>query len=641
MSRLRVTPRLRFDLYTRTNQVIADGLIFATAFALAYAIRFEGIPQWPFIKQFLFWLPYLVLLRLYVNWRTGIYRFIWRYVSLSDAMAIVRSLSMVTIVLLAVRIFYPSWLAFASRFRIPLTVLALEFLISSMGCLGARALRRLLYQRQREKPWSDGAIERILLIGAGRAGAMVVRELAARPEVKLIGFLDDDPKKIGSVINGVRVLGSLDTLPSAVSRHEVDEVIICIPRASRATLKRLWALADRLAVRMKIVPTLEEVLHGKVNIATFRDVQMADLLGRETVELPSEDPAVLDAYRGKRILITGAGGSIGSELATQLIECGPEQLVLLDKDENGLNDVYVRLGNHPGECAVHPVVADIRFPDRLRGVFSRFRPDVVFHAAAHKHVPLMEMNPSEAISNNVIGTRNLVELARAFSAARFVFISTDKAVKPTSIMGASKRVCEMIVQAEGGNGSTRFACVRFGNVMGSRGSVIPLFQQQIAHGGPVTVTHPDVERFLMTIPEAVRLVIQAGTLGTCGEIFILDMGDPVPILNLARDLVELSGLRPGHDIQIETTHLRPGEKLTEELIDGATETLAPTRFGKIRMVAGRSSDPRTFSTQLEELERAALCESSEDIYRILHELGIGFDPELGQRPAPQAADRGT
>jgi FlaA1/EpsC-like NDP-sugar epimerase len=281
------------------------------------------------------------------------------------------------------------------------------------------------------------------------------------------------------------------------------------------------------------------------------------------------------------------------------------------------------------------VVADIRFPDRLRGIFSRFHPEVVFHAAAHKHVPLMEMNPCEAILNNVVGTRNLVGLARAFDVARFVFISTDKAVKPVSIMGASKRVCEMIVQAEGGNGPTRFACVRFGNVMGSRGSVIPLFQQQIARGGPVTVTHPDVQRFLMTIPEAVRLVIQAGTLGTCGEIFILDMGDPVPILDLARDLVELSGLRPGHDIQIETTQLRPGEKLTEELIDETTETLTPTRFGKIRMVAGRPFDPGTFSTQLAELERAALGESSEDIYRILRELGIGFDSEHDYGPAPQ------
>ena len=631
----------RFDPYTRANQVIVDGLIFAISFTLAYAIRFEALPQWGYFKQFLLWLPYLVVLRLYVNWKMGIYRFIWRYVSLSDAIAIVRALSMVTAVLLAVRLLYPGWFPLAHRFRIPLSVIVLEFFITAMGCLGARALRRILYQRQREKVVGGGEVRKLLLVGAGRAGVMVAKELAARPQVKLAGFLDDDPKKIGSVINGVRVLGPLDTLPSVVSRHEVDEVVICIPRAPRATLKRLWALADHLDVRVKIVPTLEEILQGKVNIASFRDVQMADLLGRETVELPAEDPLILEAYRGKRILITGAGGSIGSELATQLIGFGPERLVLLDKDENGLNDVYVRLGNNSSGSVVYPVVADIRYPDRLRSVFSRFQPEVVFHAAAHKHVPLMEMNPCEAILNNVVGTRNLVSLARSFGAARFVFISTDKAVKPVSIMGASKRVCEMVVQTEGGNGKTRFACVRFGNVMGSRGSVIPLFQQQIARGGPVTVTHPEVQRFLMTIPEAVRLVIQAGTLGTSGEIFILDMGDPVPMLDLARDLIELSGLQPGRDIQIETTHLRPGEKLTEELIDGATETLAPTRFGKIRVVDGRSFDPGAFATQLADLERAARCESAEEIYRLLRELNIGFEPEAAPRPADQAAAGGA
>jgi FlaA1/EpsC-like NDP-sugar epimerase len=630
----------RFDLYTRTNQVIIDGIIFAFSFLLAYAIRFEGYPRWPFVRQFLLWLPYLVAVRLYVNWKLGIYRFIWRYVSLSDAIAIVRSLAVVTAFLLAIRLFYPGWLPFASRVRISLAVIALEFLISLLGSLGARALRRILYQRQAEKVVGGGEITKLLLVGAGRAGVMAGKELAGRPQVKVVGFLDDDPKKIGSVINGVRVLGPLDMLPSVVTRQEVDEVVICVPRAPRATLKRLWALAEHLDVHMKIVPTLDEVLQGKVNIAAFRDVQMADLLGRETVELPAQETVVLEAYRGKRILITGAGGSIGSELATQLIEFGPEQLILLDKDENGLNDVYVRLGNNASGPVVHPVVADIRFPDRLRGVFSRFQPEVVFHAAAHKHVPLMEMNPCEAILNNVVGTRNLVGLARSFAVNRFVFISTDKAVKPVSIMGASKRVCEMVVQAEGGNGKTCFACVRFGNVMGSRGSVIPLFQQQIARGGPVTVTHPDVQRFLMTIPEAVRLVIQAGTLGTSGEIFILDMGDPVPILDLARDLIELSGLRPGYDIQIETTQLRPGEKLTEELIDGTTETLAPTRFGKIRVVGSRSMDPASFSAHLADLERAARCESAEDVYRILRELNIGFEPEAAPPPVPQDAARG-
>jgi len=621
--------RPRFDLYTRTNQLIVDGLIFATSFAVAYLMRFEGVPQWLYVKQFLLWLPYLIALRLYVNWRLGIYRFIWRYVSLADAIAISKSLSIVTGLLLALRLFYPRWGIAGQRLKISLAIIVLEFLLSLLGCLGARALRRILYQRQEGKDAEGAKIRRLLLIGAGRAGVMTAKELSANPFVELVGFLDDDAKKIGSVINGVRVLGALDSLPSVVARNEVEEVVICIPRPPRDLLKRVWGMCEQLGVLTKIVPTLEEVLQGKVNIAAFRDIQMADLLGRETIESGGDANEVAPTYEGKRILITGAGGSIGSELARQLFELKPSQLVLLDKDENGLNEAYVRLTSNNGGTAVHPVVADIRFPERLRGVFSRFRPEVVFHAAAHKHVPLMEMNPCEAILNNVIGTRNLVELSSLFGVSHFVFISTDKAVKPVSIMGASKRVCEMIVQAQGQNGNTRFSCVRFGNVMGSRGSVIPLFQQQIARGGPVTVTHPDVQRFLMTIPEAVRLVIRAGTLGSAGEIFILDMGDPVPVMDLARDLIELSGLRPGQDIQIEMTQLRPGEKLTEELIDSATEKLSATRFEKIRVVSGERVDAGWVAEKLALMEQAAYREAAQEIHEILQGLGIGFAPNGG------------
>jgi len=618
--------KTRFELYTRTNQIISDAIIFTLSFALAYVIRFEGVPAWRYAKEFVLWLPYVVGFRLYINWKLGIYRFIWRYISLSDALAITRSLAIVTAFLLAVRLFYPSRAPFSDLLRISLAIIALDFMLALLGSLGARALRRILYQRQVEAELAGSEARNLLLVGAGRAGLAVAAEFAARPDVKLVGFLDDDPKKIGRMISGVRVLGPLEALPSMVRRHDVDEVVICIPRAPRDTLKRLWALADHSNVQMKIVPTLEEVLRGKINVAAFREVQMADLLGRETVELAADAVDVAPVYRGKRLLITGAGGSIGSELATQLSALGPAQLVLLDKDENGLNDVYVRLGANATNHTVHPVVADIRFRARLHAIFARFQPEVIFHAAAHKHVPLMEMNPCEAILNNVVGTRNLVEIAKASGVERFVFISTDKAVKPLSIMGASKRVCEMVIQTHGRNGPTQFACVRFGNVMGSRGSVIPLFQQQIARGGPVTVTHPEVQRFLMTIPEAVRLVIQAGTLGTAGEIFILDMGDPVPIIDLARDLIELSGLRPGHDIQIETTQLRPGEKLTEELVDEATERLAPTRFEKIRVVQGSGIDAGEFNRRLEELEEAARAESPSRIYEILSQLNFGFNP---------------
>ncbi len=614
--------KLKYDFYSTTNQWIIDALIAGVAFVVAYQLRFEWHVPPSGTYQIWLLLPAVMFGRVLVSSLLGIYRHIWRYISLNDALVVSRSHLAFSSILLILRLGMPDRWAIL---RVPLSVIVMDFLLSLLGSLGARTLRRVLYQRQSDNAL-EGAIKRMLLVGAGRAGIMVAKELVARPEVKLVGFLDDDPKKIGSVISGVRVLGPLDALPSVVKRHDVEEVIICIPRAPRAALKRLWALSDHLSVQVKIVPTLEEVLQGQVNIAAFRDVQMADLLGRESVELPAIDPGAAEAYRGKRILITGAGGSIGSELARQLIQFSPEQLVLLDKDENGLHDIYVRLGNSTGACGVHAVVADIRFPERLRAVFSCFRPEVIFHAAAHKHVPLMEMNPCEAILNNVVGTRNLVELSQTFGVARFIFISTDKAVKPVSIMGASKRVCEMIVQARGANGQTRFACVRFGNVVGSRGSVVPLFQRQIARGGPITVTHPDVQRFLMTIPEAVRLVIQAGGLASSGETFILDMGDPVPIMDLARDLIELSGLQPGRDIQIEMTQLRPGEKLIEELIDSTTEQLASTCYEKIRVVRGRVFNATVFASKLRALEQAARRESPQDVHRTLRELNIGFEP---------------
>jgi FlaA1/EpsC-like NDP-sugar epimerase len=483
---------------------------------------------------------------------------------------------------------------------------------------------------------NSGEATRILLIGAGQAGAHLAKEMAANGQVELVGFLDDDPKKVGAVINGVRVLGPTSLLPFAVKEHSVDQVVIAIACPPRATLKRLWALSEHLHVAMKIIPTLDEILHGKLNISAFRDVQMAELLGRETVEVPAFAAEEEAAYQGKRILITGAGGSIGSELARQLLPLGPKELILLDKDENGLNDVCGYLASNGEGPEVHPVVADIRFRERLKAIFCEFHPEVVFHAAAHKHVPLMELNPCEAVLNNVIGTRNLIEVSQSSDVSRFVFISTDKAVKPTSIMGATKRVCELVIQAHSNNGhQTRFACVRFGNVMGSRGSVIPFFQQQIARGGPVTLTHPDMKRYMMTIPEAVRLVIQAGVMGSDGEIFILDMGDPVPILDLANDLIELSGLRPGKDIQVEVTQPRPGEKLTEELFDSETETTSSTRFEKISVVRPKPLRLEAFNEKLAALESAASRNAPQEVQRILPEFNVYFEPDKVQEAAPK------
>jgi FlaA1/EpsC-like NDP-sugar epimerase len=620
--------KARFDLYTRTNQFIIDGLIFTSSFAVAYAVRFEGVPQWPYIKQFLLWVPYLVAARLYVNWKLGIYRFIWRYVSLHDAIAIARSLAALSGVLLALRFLYPSWAVFAARLHVPLSVIVLEYFLSLAGCLGGRALRRLLYQHHKELTTDSAKPARVLIIGAGQAGVRLAMEMETQRLAQTVGFLDDNPKKIGAVINRVRVLGPTSILPSAVREHDVDQVVIAITRPPRETLKRLWALSENLQIAIKIIPTFEEILHGKVSIAAFREVNMDDLLGRETVDLSANAAEVDAVYSGKSVLITGAGGSIGSELAHQIFRLMPKELILLDKDENGLNDVFCHLATNGEGPIIYPVVADIRSRDRLKAIFAQFHPEVVFHAAAHKHVPLMEMNPCEAVLNNVLGTRNLVEESQACGVSQFLFISTDKAVKPLSIMGATKRIGELIVQAHSKNARpTRFSCVRFGNVMGSRGSVIPLFQKQIARGGPVTLTHPDMKRYMMTIPEAVRLVIQAGALASSGEIFVLDMGDPIPIVDLANDLIELSGLRPGKDIQVEVTQLRPGEKMNEELFDPDTETTSPTRFDKILVIRPKELHVAAFQERLAALEVAANSNSPQEIQRILPEFHKCFEPE--------------
>jgi FlaA1/EpsC-like NDP-sugar epimerase len=610
-----------YEIYSTLNQRLIDALIAGAGFWLAYQIRFEWSIQDVDAYQMWLLLPAVMLGRLVLSSILGTYRLLWRYIGLKDALTVARGYIVFSTILLALRLGLPSaW----AVLRVPLSVIVLEFFLSLTGSLSARVLRRLLREDLSVKASKGAARIPVVLIGAGRAGVIVTNQICSRPEIKLIGFLDDDPKKIGAVISGLRVLGPVNSLPSVVKEHGVEEVIICIPRPPRAALKRLWALCEQLPVRVKIVPTLEEILNGKLNIAAFRDVQMADLLGREAVEAPASTAEVDAAYRGRRILITGAGGSIGSELAHQLLRWDPRELTLLDKDENGLNDVYCQLAGIPEGPELHPVVADIRYRERLRAIFSRLQPEVVFHAAAHKHVPLMEMNPCEAILNNVVGTRHLVEESLARGVSSFIFISTDKAVKPLSIMGASKRVCEMIVQAQRNNGRTRFSCVRFGNVMGSRGSVIPLFQKQIAGGGPVTLTHQEVNRFMMTIPEAVRLLIQAGAMGSSGEIFVLDMGDPVPILGLAQDLIELSGLRPGKDVQIEMTHLRPGEKITEELFDPETETATPTRFEKIWVARPKALWLEGFADKLAAVESAAASDAPQEVYRLLRELAAGW-----------------
>jgi len=626
----------KFDPYSRTNQLIVDGTIFVISFALAYMIRFEGALDWGHAKQFLLWFPYLVAIRLLVNWKLGIYRFIWRYVSLPDALAIARSLSLVTAGLLALRLIYPSEAMFGARLRLPLSVIALEYLLSLSGTLSARALRRTLYERGQKTartPLRD--LKRVILYGAGRAGILLLKELKNHGDVEVVGFVDDDPKKIGTVISGTRVLGDRRALGKLVRVSHVDEVVISIAKADRRTLSQILARCEEVDVPAKIIPSVQELFQGRVSISQVRQIRIEDLLGRDSVEVSEFDEEVRQAYAGKRILVTGAGGSIGSELVRQLLLLDPSSIALLDKDENSTYELQQELTFRFPDARIEPQIADVRHPERLQALFEEFEPQIVFHAAAHKHVPLMEKHPCEAVLNNVFGTQTLLEVCREHGVGRFVFISTDKAVNPTSVMGATKGVGEMLVQTYANHDSLPSACVRFGNVMGSRGSVIPLFQKQIAEGGPITVTHPDIVRFFMTIPEAVQLVICAGSLGRQGEIFVMDMGNPRKVLDLAKEMVSLCGLEPGRDIEIEITGLRPGEKLEEELV-GPSENLTTTRFEKLSMITSRLPDANAVTSSVVKLIQAARENNRDMVYEVLGTMGIGYRPRGGDTGEPEA-----
>lgn len=622
--------KLRFDPYSALNQKIIDGLIAGIGFYLAYEAVFEGhispvssLQEWTL-------LPAVMGGQVVANMWLRTYRMIWRYVSLRDAITLARNYALFPAAVLLLECAVPRLIPLL---RVPAGILVAAYLLFLFGALAARATRRLLHEGITSRVLNGRSPSRVLLIGAGKIGVQTANEIRSQVDLHLIGFLDDNPQKSGSIICGFPVLGPISSLADSIQRFGVCQVIVCIAHPSREILRPIWASCELLGVPVKIVPTLEEILHGKVSVANFRDVEMKDLLGRNSVEGSASQAELGCAYRGKSILVTGAGGSIGSELAVQLLKFEPSHLLLLDKDENGLNDVYLQLQSRSAGNS-SPVVADLRFPERLRGIFERFHPQVVFHAAAHKHLHLMELNPCEAVANNVTGTRNLVEQSVKFGVERFVQISTDKAVNPTSVMGATKRICEMIVQAQSDRHLTNSCCVRFGNVLGSRGSVVPIFQRQIRNGGPVTVTHAQAERFLMTIPEAVCLLIHAGTLADSREVFVLDMGEPVLIRNLAHDLIELSGLSPTGDIRIEITGMKLGEKLSEDLVDDRSETLRPTRLEKIRTICTLPFDTHEFTTRLRALEASAWQGNAEEVYRCLASMKIGFASPAVQRISP-------
>jgi len=591
--------------FLRQVQFALDFVILAAAFVLANALRFDFSWRSPDAAASWTQLPLVVLIQFFALVFAGVYRFIWRYVGIREGRAFLRAALQSAAVLAAIRYFAPDRLAI---FRVPLSVIIAATAFAFGGVLAVRVFRRVVYERHRheEDRRAQSPCEKhaVLLVGAGQAGVLAAREIFGRGDMDLEvkGFVDDDVRKLGAEIHGIRVLGTTRDIPRLVQAHGVDQVVITIARIRRSEILRLLDLCRSIPVKVRIIPGLYEVLQGKVKVTRIRDVQIEDLLGRDRVQL--DEGQIGEFLRGRAVMVTGAGGSIGSELVRQIARYRPSCLLLVERAEFALFSVEREAARLFPEVRVVPLIADVGDEPRLRGIFSEYRPQVVLHAAAHKHVPMMESNPAEAIKNNVGGTRVLGELAGEFGVEAFVLISTDKAVRPTSVMGASKRMAELVVQDLAKRFPTRFLAVRFGNVMGSVGSVVPIFREQIRRGGPVTVTHPEMKRYFMTIPEATQLVLQAGAMGRGGEIFVLDMGKPVRILDIAEQMIALTGLTPYEDMEIVFTGLRPGEKLFEEL-EMTDEKMEKTRHPRIFIGRLASWPHETVVRAVGELERFA------------------------------------
>ena len=605
---------------------LTDGALVALSFLCAYLIRFSNRLGPAEAAQFLLCWPILVLARVLVNRAMRVYCSVWRFVCLGDAIAIARALLVVTGVMVGLRLFYPPTAAFAHTIRVPLGVIVLEYFFSLSACLGMRTCSRMIREWEHRTCLIPGQRRRrVVLYGAGQAGVVLARELVAEGLMEIVGFVDDDPHKAGTVVAGIPVLGTGAALEAIVGQQLLDGVVISIAAVNTKDLARILQQCKKIPVNTEIVPSLEEIVTQRVKITRVREVRIEDLLGRNSVTVDEFSPNVRQVYQGKRVLVTGAGGSIGSELTRQLLLLDPAQISILDKDENSIFELEQEMKIRGSKIPIEPLMADIRDPQRLAAVFAETKPEVVLHAAAHKHVPLMERHPCEAVLNNVLGTRNVLEACRAYGVRRLAFISSDKAVNPTNVMGATKRVGERLVAAYARDGALQGACVRFGNVMGSRGSVIPLFRRQIDQGGPVTVTHPDIVRYFMTIPEAVQLVLSAGSLANGGEVFVLDMGSPRKILDLARQMIELSGLEPGKDIEISITGLRPGEKMNEELA-AQDEPLRATCFEKISVIEHAPFDEEAFRERVASLIAAARANERRAVYETLAAMGLGFHP---------------
>jgi FlaA1/EpsC-like NDP-sugar epimerase len=571
-----------FWFLRRPVQFIADVVILCAAFFSAYLLRLEFKLDEYYLDNALNQLPFVVLVQFASLFLVGAYSILWRYVSLEDIKAFLKAAFISGVILILVRLLLSPERFI--RWQVPLSVILYDTGLAFGGLLGLRVLRRFLHEFSENKNFSlaKRTIKRksTLFVGAGRIGATALKDILGRAdsEFDIKGLVDDDKYKKGGSVSGIKVLGTTNDLARLVDELNIEQIVIAIDQAQGQDIRRILDICREISVKARIVPSLNEIVHGRVKVSRIRDVEIEDLLGREPIEL--DDKNLHEFLSKKVVMVTGAGGSIGSELVRQIAEYQPKQLLLIERAEFFMFQIERELAKDYQDLEFVPLIADVSDAARMREIFEKFKPEVVFHAAAHKHVPLMEQNPCEAIKNNVFATRLIGELAGEFSTKDFVLISTDKAVNPTSVMGASKRIAEIVLQDLNRSFATHYMAVRFGNVLGSAGSVVPIFREQIRKGEPITVTHKDMTRYFMTIPEASQLVLQAGALGSGGEIFILDMGEPVKILSLAEDMIRLSGLKPYEDIDIEFSGVRAGEKLFEELeITG--ENLLKTKHPKI------------------------------------------------------------
>ncbi len=615
---LMITPLKPRTRYRNRYVLLADILLIIISVVGSYALRLDFTPDFlRFYLQGALWLAGLsLLIKPPVYYLFGLYRRLWIYASVSELKLIVTAVTTASVLVSAAAMSL-FWLRVIGP-GFPRSVLAIDWLLSLLLVGGTRFTLRILAESS--APRADGGqARRVLVVGAGDAGALVVKELQKNSQLNLepVGFLDDDAAKQKHQIYNVPVLGALTDLARVLDEHRVDEIIIAIPSAPGRVVRLVADICRLKGIPFRTMPGIYELLGGKVSVSRLREVEITDLLRREPARIHEE--LIGKALKGKRVLVTGAGGSIGRELCRQIARWNPAGLVLLGHGENSIFEALLELKEDYPSLPLEPVIADVRDTLRLKAVFEQQKPEVIFHAAAHKHVPMMQINVEEAVANNVLGTRSVVETADACGVERLVLVSTDKAVNPANVYGATKRLAEMIVLDAALRTGRAYSVVRFGNVLGSRGSVVPLFKRMIASGGPLQITHPDMERYFMTIPEAVHLVLQAASMGRGGEAFLLNMGKQVRILDLAEDLIRLSGLEPGRDIEIVFTGIRPGEKLREELWED-DKTYDITDHPDIFRSRGEDlAESDKLQSILKRLSKMIDSSRSEEIVRLLDE----------------------